>query len=192
MNKEIILLLFCLVLYCNSTTEEEKLILAKYGEDYQFDFLSGYRTYYLSGSLQDYKELEFKITSEKQLERIRYYYTNRDIYYVEDISSGMFVNGNPSESIVGGKYEYSFTSKTTKATRYLLLSISLSESCDKTFNVSITSKYPTTSIFVKILIGIGLILLLACCIIICKLTGGSALEGVAACLAVVTCCCGRR
>ena len=191
MNKEIILL-FCLVLYCSSSTEDVKLLRSfSFGSDNSFEFLEGYRTYYLEGYLQDYKEIEFKITSEKSLNQIKYLFTNREYYYTEDIGLHMFYDANPSESIVDSKYQYSFTAKTSKATRYLIIAVNIDSPAEKDFNVEISSKYPTTSIFVSILIGIGLILLLACCIICCKLMGGSALEGVAACLAVVACCCRR-
>ena len=192
MNKEIIVL-FCLILYCSSSTEDVKLLRSfSFGSDNSFEFLEGYRTYYLEGYLQDYKELEFKITSEKSLDQIKYLFTNREYYYPEDLGLHMFVDAHPSESIVGAQYQYSFTAKTSKATRYLIIAINIDSPAQKYFNVAISSKYPTTSVLVSILIGIGLILLLACCIICCKLTGGSALEGVAACLAVVACCCGGR
>jgi hypothetical protein len=191
MNKEIFLLFF-LVLYCSSSTDDSKLLrYFTFGSDNSFEFLEGYRTYYLEGSLQDYKEVEFIITSEKSLTQIKYLFTNREYFYPEDLGLHMFLDARPSERIVGANHEYSFTAETSKATRYLIIAININSPAEKYFNVSISSKYPTTSIFVKILIGIGLILLLACCIIICKLTGGSALEGVAACLAVVACCCRR-
>lgn len=191
MNKEIILL-FCLFLYCSSSTEDTKLLRSfTFGSDNSFEFLEGYRTYYLEGYLQDYKELDFKITSEKSLYQIKYLFTNREYYYPEDIGLHMLYDAQPSESIVDAKYQYSFTAKTSKATRYLIIAINIELPADRYFNVSVSSKYPTTSVLVSILIGIGLILLLACCIVCCKLMGGSALEGVAACLAVVACCCRR-
>ncbi len=191
MNKEIIVL-FCLFLYCSSTTEDTKLLtLFGYGSDNSFEFLEGYRTYYLQGYLQNYKQVEFKITSQRSLAQIKYLFTNRDYYYAEDLGLHMLNDALPSLSMVGGNYEYTFTAKASYATRNLIIAVHINSPSSTYFNVYVSSKYPTTSVFVNILIGIGLILLLACCIVICKATGGSALEGIAACLAVVVCCCGR-
>ena len=191
MNKEIILL-FCLVLYCSSTTEDTMLLKQfNYGTDNSFEFLDGYRTYYLQGYLQSYKELDFKISSAKKITQIKYLFTNRDYYYADDLGLHMLTEANPSESIVGSNYEYTFTAKSKASTRNLIVAINILSPATSSFDVKVSSKYPTTSVFVSILIGIGLILLLACCIVLCKVTGGSALEGVAACLAVVACCCSR-
>jgi hypothetical protein len=191
MKKEIILI-FCLILYCSSTTEDSMLLKQfNYGADNSFEFLDGYRTYYLQGNLQSYKEVEFKISSAKKLTQIKYLFTNRDYYYADDLGLHMLNEAYPSESIVGANYEYSFTAKSKTSTRNLIIAINILSPATISFDVKVSSKYPTTSVFVTILIGIGLILLLACCIVCCKLTGGSAFEGVAAFLAVLACCCRR-
>ena len=73
MKKEIILI-FCLILYCSSTTEDTMLLKQfNYGSDNSFEFLDGYRTYYLQGNLQSYKEVEFKISSAKKLTQIKFH-----------------------------------------------------------------------------------------------------------------------
>ena len=65
MSNKNTVLIFCLIIFCNASTEKEKLLkYFSYGETNNFDFYDNFETYILKGEVQNsYKSLDFKVYS---------------------------------------------------------------------------------------------------------------------------------
>ena len=196
-----IILLFCLIIFCNASTEDKYMIKNYgYGKSNSFDFYNEYETYILRGEVQSYyKSLDFDIYSSVNITDIRYLYSNIEYNYPEDMSISLFTNANAKYTSYTYNHEFIFTAQNDLSSKYLYLLISISPSPPRDLTVYVKSTYnnysssdsdsdTSTLIITLIIIGvviIGSILIFAVCGV---KNGKTVCEGILACLQCFALC----
>ena len=197
-----IILLFYLMIFCYASTEDKNMLkYFSYGTSNSFDFLKEYETYILRGEIQNpYTSLNFNIYSSVKITDIRYLFSSIEYNYPEDMSINSFIKANARYTNYTINHEYAFTASNYMSTKYLYLLISISPAPPTDITVYVKSTYNTNpdsnsssssvldyiwlivfgAIFIIILIGAA---------ICSEKNGGSACEGIAACLQCFVLCC---
>ena len=87
MNIMGIVLLFYLMIFCYSSTEDKYMLkYFSYGTSNSFDFYNKYKTYILRGQIQSsYKSLDVNIFSSENITAMGYLYSNIEFNFPEDM-----------------------------------------------------------------------------------------------------------
>ena len=201
MSNKNTVLIFCLIIFCNASTEKEKMLkYFTYGEPNNFDFYDNFETYILKGEVQSsYNSLDFKVYSSINITDIRYLYSNIEYNKTEDMNKDSFINVSAKYTRYDINHEFTFNAPNSLSTKYLYLLISISPSPPTDITVYVQSTYisnpvPDDSdsqlslsafgIILLILIGIIIIGSLIGCIIFSVKNGGTVCEGIGACCMV--------
>jgi len=188
-------LIFCLILFCNASTEKEKLLkYFSYGEANNFDFYDNFETYILKGEVQNsYKSLDFKVYSSINITDIWYLYSNIEYNEIEDMNKDSFINVSSKYAHYDINHEFTFNAPNSLSTKYLYLLITISPPPPSDITVYVQSNYisvpvpdssSSPSIFryiLLVLLGIIIIGSLIGCIIFSVKNGGTVCEGIGYC-----------
>ena len=189
-----IIIFISILFFCNTSTEDPTFLHRNFifGQTSTFQFIRGYKTFILKGSINQQKEISFSIRCKPLIYQIKYLFTNMDYNTEDEMISLNYTFPNLERR--QGYYldEYIFTAKTEGEYQNFYLGISLSEILDYSTDITVNSSFPSSfSTLYTVLIVIGSLCLILICIGICKATGGSACEGILAALVCLACCCNK-
>lgn len=165
-----IIIFISILFFCNTSTEDPTFLYRNFtfGQTSTFQFIRGYKTFILKGSINQQKEISFSIRCKPLIYQIKYLFTNMDYNTEDEMISLNYTFPNLERR--QGYYldEYIFTAKTEGEYQNFYLGISLSEILDYSTDITVNSSFPFfLDIFIIIIIAIISLYVIITCIVIC-------------------------
>ena len=187
-----IIIFISILFFCNTSTEDPTFLYRNFtfGQTSTFQFIRGYKTFILKGSINQQKEISFSIRCKPLIYQIKYLFTNMD-YNTEDEMISLNYQF-PNLERRQGYYldEYIFKAKTEGEYQNFYLGISLSEILDYSTDITVNSSFPSSlDTLNKINFAILSLLFIIFCILICVLECRNEREGLGGLLFCLLCCC---